>query len=178
LETSNLLNLRDARYDEVLSTCRRLAPARLAKRIERMLAESVRVELIPGAPVERGASKFGGIPDLPRTLSWPRWHPCYAQPPTDDLRHGGARGTPLSFIAQFRMADLSRIPVGKGLPPTGSDKERSTDRPSWAPEPEAGETGEEYARRACDDKYGQGNYKRGADSEFSKLKKWLERRNR
>jgi RHS repeat-associated protein len=59
-----------------------------------------------------------------------------------------------------------------------SDKERSTDRPSWAPPPLPGESGKEYAKRVCDERYDPGTYDTGPRSEYNRLKKWLDRRDR
>jgi hypothetical protein len=59
-------------------------------------------------------------------------------------------------------------------------KEAATDIPSWVksegyPTPRLGETGEDYATRILNHKYGEGNWKRGADTEFSKIQKWADR---
>jgi len=58
-----------------------------------------------------------------------------------------------------------------------SGKEGAKDIPSWAAgeKPLKGETGDKYARRLLDTKYGEGSYKTGADSEYSKLKKYADR---
>ena len=42
--------------------------------------------------LEVGASRIGGIPDLPKSLDWPKWE-----------------GHLLSFVAQLRLSDLARI---------------------------------------------------------------------
>jgi uncharacterized protein (TIGR02996 family) len=47
----------------------------------------------------RGASKFGGSPDLPTGTAWPRFD-----------------GTALSFLAQFDLGALARSPVCRELP--------------------------------------------------------------
>lgn len=52
------------------------------------------------------------------------------------------------------------------------------DAPEWARgyyKPRNGESGEEFAGRLLDRKYGKGNWKKGSDTEFSKLKKYGER---
>ena len=58
-----------------------------------------------------------------------------------------------------------------------SGKEAADDIPGWARggRPLTTETGREFARRLCDDKYGAGNYPTGPGSEFSKIKKWGDR---
>jgi RHS repeat-associated protein len=59
-----------------------------------------------------------------------------------------------------------------------SDKERSTEKPSWAPLPLPGESGKEYGKRVCDERFGPGKYDTGPGSEYNKLRKWLDRRDR
>jgi uncharacterized protein YwqG len=49
-----------------------------------------------------GASKLGGLPDLSAGVAWPMW-----------------KDLPMSFIAQFRLADLRPYDVEKALPPRG-----------------------------------------------------------
>lgn len=49
--------------------------------------------------------------------------------------------------------------------------------PSWAKgnKPYKGESGKEFAKRLCDERYGTGNYDTGPTSEFNKIKKWGDR---
>jgi hypothetical protein len=58
-----------------------------------------------------------------------------------------------------------------------SGKEGSKDVPSWAKgaRPKVGDSGKDFAERLLDDKYGKGNYPKGAGSEFSKIQKWGDR---
>jgi uncharacterized protein YwqG len=49
-----------------------------------------------------GASKLGGVPDLPVDVSWPEW-----------------KGLPQSFVAQFRLADLHDYDKENLLPAQG-----------------------------------------------------------
>jgi len=58
-----------------------------------------------------------------------------------------------------------------------SGKERATDIPSWAQgqKPLANESGNNFAKRLLDEKYGTDNYPKGPGSEFSKLKKYGDR---
>ena len=55
-----------------------------------------------------------------------------------------------------------------------SGKEKASDIPSWAKgkKPLQGEKGKDFARRLCDDKYGQDNYDKGPGSEYNKLRKY------
>ena len=61
-----------------------------------------------------------------------------------------------------------------------SGKTGSTDIPSWVKnegyrDPRLGESGEDYATRLLDHKYGEGNWRRGPGTEFSKIQKWADR---
>ena len=58
-----------------------------------------------------------------------------------------------------------------------SDKERATDIPSWTEgeKPLPGESGKDFATRVLDQKYGKGNYPKGPGSEYSKIKKFIDR---
>ncbi len=49
-----------------------------------------------------GASKFGGSPDLPPGMAWPRYNDF-----------------PLAFVAQINLAEVAPYDVAKILPPTG-----------------------------------------------------------
>ncbi len=61
----------------------------------------------PGAPLPVGASKFGGLPDVPQDFEWP----CYES-------KGGAY-TALSFLAQVNLAEASRSDQEEILPKSG-----------------------------------------------------------
>ena len=65
------------------------------------------------------------------------------------------------------------IPQFKEAIPRISGKEGAKDAPSWAEgqRPRVGESGKDFAQRLLDEKYGKGNYKKGADSEFSRIQK-------
>ena len=62
-------------------------------------------------------------------------------------------------------------------PISGSGKEKATDVPSWAKgnKPYVGESGNDFAKRLLDEKYGTGNYKTGPGTEFNQIKKWGDR---
>ncbi|MEO7002119.1 MAG: YwqG family protein [Ktedonobacterales bacterium] len=49
-----------------------------------------------------GASKLGGLPDLPSGMAWPQW-----------------KGTPMAFIAQITLADAHPYDSEGALPATG-----------------------------------------------------------
>lgn len=82
--------------------------------------------------------------------------------------------------------NITRIEKGKGSTqsegykkpkPNTSGKEGAKDVPSWAKgnKPLADEAGKDFAERLLDEKYGPGNYPKGPNSEFNKIKKWGDR---
>jgi len=58
-----------------------------------------------------------------------------------------------------------------------SGKEGAKDIPSWAKgnKPYTDESGNDFAGRLCNDKYGKGNYEKGPRSDYNKIKKWGDR---
>jgi RHS repeat-associated protein len=58
-----------------------------------------------------------------------------------------------------------------------SEKEKATDIPSWAEglKPEPGESLEDFLERILNKKYGSGKWKKGPSSEYSKIKKHINR---
>ncbi|SRR6266487_163268 len=78
--------------------------SRLVKDIDRLARPSIR---ITAAEVDEsllyvGASKLGGVPDLPTGAAWPEW-----------------KGLPQSFIAQIRLDDVGQYDTEKVLPQSG-----------------------------------------------------------
>lgn len=71
---------------------------------------AIHVETTSGEPPV-GTSKFGGQPDVPPGFAWPR------VPPTPDWPAWG--GTPLAFLAQFRLADVAAHDAEGALPHAG-----------------------------------------------------------
>jgi filamentous hemagglutinin family protein len=59
-----------------------------------------------------------------------------------------------------------------------SKKERSTELPSWAKgqKPNPGESAEEFAKRLLDEKYGPGEWSKGAGTEYNRIKKNIHRK--
>ncbi len=55
------------------------------------------------AELPLGASRFGGVPDLPPGVAWP-----------------DREGVPMEFIAQIRLADVAGLDPEHRLPPSGS----------------------------------------------------------
>ncbi len=61
-----------------------------------------------------------------------------------------------------------------------SGKEGAKEIPSWVrnegyPRPRVGESGNVYADRIMDHRYGRGNYERGPDTEHNQIRKWADR---
>jgi hypothetical protein len=59
-----------------------------------------------------------------------------------------------------------------------SGKESASDIPSWSKgqKPREGESGNDFAERLLNEKYGKGNYKKGPNSEYNQLRKNGDRR--
>jgi uncharacterized protein YwqG len=76
----------------------------LAEQVDRLVRNSIRLltKPIEDADMPVGASKLGGLPDLPPHISWPQW-----------------QGVPQSFIAQMRLEELQAYDTQKLLPPKG-----------------------------------------------------------
>ena len=60
---------------------------------------------------------------------------------------------------------------------SGTGKEKATDVPSWAhgKAPYVDENGKDFAKRLCDEFYGENNYEPRKNKDFSKIKKWGDR---
>lgn len=78
--------------------------AHLAEHIDLLVHNSIRLlaKSADEANMPVGASKLGGLPDLPPHISWPQW-----------------QGVPQSFIAQIRLEELQAYDTAKLLPPKG-----------------------------------------------------------
>ncbi len=77
--------------------------ARVADHLLALAAPTIRVYLQATAEVDIpvGASKMGGLPDLPEGVPWPSWH------------------EPMAFIAQFNLAEVAPYDLEHALPPSG-----------------------------------------------------------
>jgi hypothetical protein len=73
---------------------------------ERLLALAKRsLRMTPryaGGALPRGASKLGGLPDLPEPLAWPQ-----------------VDGMPMGFVGQFNLAEITQYPAAAVLPTDG-----------------------------------------------------------
>ncbi len=77
---------------------------RLTKDIDALAKSSIRLTTTPitESTLELGASKLGGVPDVPPDFVWPEW-----------------KGLPQSFIAQIRLKDAHPYDVDGVLPTQG-----------------------------------------------------------
>jgi uncharacterized protein YwqG len=79
------------------------ALAHHAETLERLLKPAIRIWHAPSeTPAPIGVSKLGGDPDLPPDFIWSEWN-----------------GTPMAFLAQFRLDELAPHDIENLLPPTG-----------------------------------------------------------
>jgi uncharacterized protein YwqG len=69
-----------------------------------LLQPALRLRATPTSEQEIavGATKMGGVPDLPPNLQWPTY-----------------KGVPQSFIAQFRLSELQTFEIARQLPKQG-----------------------------------------------------------
>ncbi len=77
---------------------------RLTPALTPLLAASLRLKTTAAdeARLGLGASKLGGLPDLPAGTPWPQWS-----------------GVPLALVAQVHLDDLRDYPAAQGLPGAG-----------------------------------------------------------
>lgn len=76
------------------------------------------------------------------------------------------------------LDDIALLSEKSKVPKPGiSGKEGSKEVPSWAKgeRPKVGENGNKFAERLLDNKYGKGNYDKGPNTEFNKIRKWGDR---
>ena len=78
--------------------------SQLTKSIDLLSQPSIRLYTTPAteAALRVGASRIGGVPDLPAGVNWPEW-----------------KGKPQSFIAQIRLDDVHQYDTNGLLPPHG-----------------------------------------------------------
>jgi len=75
-----------------------------SKTISALFRNAIEISITPTdkSKLKTDESKIGGVPDLPRGMKWPDY-----------------QGKPLSFIAQFRLADIAKYDKDSLLPKTG-----------------------------------------------------------
>src|SRR5258708_32608297 len=76
----------------------------VAERLKLFLKPAIRMESSPAPahPLPVGASKLGGLPDLPPTLTWPSW-----------------KGGPMVFLVQIKLQEGAPYDLEQRLPACG-----------------------------------------------------------
>ncbi len=77
---------------------------RIADQLKQALKPAIRMDSSPvsGHPLPVGASKLGGLPDLPASLAWPTW-----------------KGVPMVFLAQIQLQEVAPYDLEHLLPSQG-----------------------------------------------------------
>lgn len=90
--------------DEVAPALAKAGLQKIAQSLPTLLRPSIRLTTRPTdeSALPIGASKLGGLPDLPRGAAWP-----------------SGKGAALSFIAQIRLEDVHALAAASVLPPAG-----------------------------------------------------------
>lgn len=84
----------------------------IGKELEEMSRDMVRLYIDKKAEYVCGATRFGGMPDVPADFVWP----TFETKTYEDLE---VKQRPLSFIAQFNCAEISKLDTEGVLPKTG-----------------------------------------------------------
>ena len=93
---------------------RQLAPARLQDAVIEKLAPAIALTATRKGDdaIAIGASKFGGAPDVPAGFVWPKRNPI-------PFGHLKGKETPLNFMAQLDLQELSKVDLESRLPASG-----------------------------------------------------------
>jgi uncharacterized protein YwqG len=75
---------------------------RVSKQLERLARNSIRLVATPTEGILLGASKLGGLPDLPDEIEWPTFN-----------------NLPLGFIGQINLSEASPFDLEEELPKSG-----------------------------------------------------------
>jgi uncharacterized protein YwqG len=89
--------------EDLAALCRELglSPARGAD-VERVARPSIRLTRAAASPARCGASRLGGVPDVPAGFEWPRWG-----------------DTSLAFLGQIDLREAAALLPESPLPPSG-----------------------------------------------------------
>lgn len=82
----------------------------IKKELEKTARNSVTLDI--GGEYKTGLTKFGGKPDVPKDFKW-----CYYE--GESGYDGEVKSRPLSFLAQFDLADIVKYDTDGLLPKTG-----------------------------------------------------------
>ena len=91
--------------EEIFHELKTAGLAAVADRLIPLVKHCVCMESFPvddDKDIPIGASKIGGLPDMPENIVWPQW-----------------QDTPLAFLCQVHLADLAKYPCCSDLPPVG-----------------------------------------------------------
>jgi uncharacterized protein YwqG len=91
--------------DSILVLFRSRDLTRISDQVVGLLRHAISIKTQPidnKADIPVGASKFGGLPDLPSLLRWPEW-----------------QERPLPFLAQIRLSDIAPLDYANELPHSG-----------------------------------------------------------
>src|SRR5215467_8699605 len=101
-----------------------LAQAGLGEWSPRLAAAARQTMILTPGPVEEGAdapigaSRLGGMPDLPPEAPWP-WRPAISGWTDDYTKPHAERPWPLSFVAQIDFAEIHSAGGLEGFPSSG-----------------------------------------------------------
>lgn len=103
---------------ELLQKLAEVGLAHRAAEMERFLLPAIRVDRhkLKADNLPIGASKLGGLPDLPLGVEWPHCEPLHSHVSCAELRQ---QGGPLWFLGQTNLAELATWDFDRILPPTG-----------------------------------------------------------
>ncbi len=95
---------RSMNKDEMLAAANEARLTHIAPDLARLTLESIRLKTRKAdeSAIPIGATKVGGLPDLPAGIAWPAW-----------------KGAPQSFAAQINLAEVRPLDHSKSLPSTG-----------------------------------------------------------
>jgi len=90
--------------DEMLAAANEAGLTHIVPDLARLTVESIRLKTqkVDESAIAVGATKIGGLPDLPAGTAWPAW-----------------KGAAQAFAAQINLAELSTLDPIRSLPATG-----------------------------------------------------------
>lgn len=90
--------------DDITMLLRNEGLGGVADQLEKLAQPSIRLinTAIEECSLDLGASKLGGLPDLPKELAWPTW-----------------KDIPLAFVAQINLAEVPTLDEANLLPASG-----------------------------------------------------------
>ena len=80
--------------------------------LKQLCRNSVNLEISGKTAYIRGATRFGGVPDVPENFEWPYFT-------TDGMDDKEVKPRPLAFLAQFNLAEIALYDNENLLPKTG-----------------------------------------------------------